>query len=138
MMRYVLKKIHELCGDIGLASILRSPEELAIELADGVVLHFRNPNKEEDCLAQFEGTPWHTHGDFIFVDSHGHEIEMSCLNVVSGLAEGQILVCEKWKRGELVDRWLDHQDYVGPFHLSEEGDEVRIWRVSRQIPSSSS
>jgi len=135
-MRIDVRQIHELCIDIGLASTMRSPEELAIELANGVVLRFCNSDKEDDCLVQFEGTSWHRHGDFIFVDSHGHETDMSCLDVVTGLAEGRILVCEKWQRGELVDRWLDHQDYVGPFRFMQEGDEVKIWRVSRQIPSS--
>ena len=130
-MRNDLKQIHELCSDIGLTSTVRSPEELAIELADGVVLCFRSADKEKDCFVQFEGTPWHNHGNFIFVDSHGYETDMSWLGVITGLAEGQILVCEKWNRGELVDRWLDHQDYVGPFRFMQEGDEIRIWRISR-------
>ena len=136
-MRYDLNLIHELCGDIGFASTIRSPEELVIELADGVALRFCNSDNEKDRRVQFEGTPWHMHGDFIFEDSHGYQTEMSYLNVVTGLAEGCILVCEKWKRGELVDRWLDHQDYLRPIRFMAEGDEVRIWRISRQIPSSS-
>jgi hypothetical protein len=113
-MRNDLKQIHELCSDIGLASTVRSPEELAIELADGVVLRFRSADKEKGCFVQFEGTPWHNHGNFIFVDSHGYETDMNW-----------------WNRGELVDRWLDHQDYVGPFRFMQEGDEIRIWRISR-------
>ena len=135
-MRLDLNKIHELCGEIGLASTIRSPEELAIELADGVVLRFHRSDKDPDGMVQFEGTPWHSHGYFTFTDSHGYETEMSYFDVVSGLAEGRILVCEKWNRGQLADRWLDHQDYVGPFRFMKEGDEVRIWRISRQEPSS--
>lgn len=136
-MRYDLNKIHARCEKIGLNSTLRSAEELAVELAKGVVLRFYSSQKGGDGMVQFEGTPWHSHGALIFTDSHGYETEMRFLDIVSGLAEGRILVCEKWSRGELVDRWLDHQDYVGPFRHMKEGDEVRIWRIARQEPSSS-
>jgi hypothetical protein len=137
-MRYNLNKIKERCEEIGISSTMRSPEELAIELAEGVVLRFYSSEKGGDGIVQFEGTPWHSHGDLTFADSHGYETEISFMDVVTRLAEGSILVCEKWSRGELVNRWLDHQDYIGPFRYMKEGDEVRIWRIARQDPASSS
>ena len=130
MMRYDLTLIHELCGEIGLPSTLRSPEELAIELAGGVVLCFQNSDKEEDCLVGFEGTPWHTHDDFQFADHHGYHISMNYFDVVAAIPEGKILVGELWNCDRLVDRWLIHRDYVDEFRHMEEGDEVRIRRVS--------
>src|SRR4051812_46316764 len=110
-MRYDLKLIHELCQELGLRSSFRSVDLLAIELAEDCVLVFQNAERDEDCLVAFDGTPWHTHDVFVFVDGRGYHTEMDYLAVVSGLKDGRILVCERWLDSRLADRWLIHRDF---------------------------
>jgi hypothetical protein len=40
------------------------------------------------------------------------------------------LICERWKDGELTDRWLVHKDFVDEFDHIEPGEEIRVRRVS--------
>jgi hypothetical protein len=126
-MRYDLNLLHARCREVGLPSTLRSDERLEIALRSGVLLCFLNSEREEDCLVGFEGTPWHTHGDFTFSDAHGCYVEMSYLDVLNGLAGGQVLVVELWRDGTVSDRWLIHRDYNELRHL-EEGEEIRVFR----------
>lgn len=127
-MRYDLKLIRELCQDLGLHSSFRSDDLLAIGLGEDCVLVFQNAERDDDCLIAFDGTPWHTHGVFIFADGRGYYTEMDYLDVVSGLKDGRILICEKWLAGSLVDRWLIHQDFNDEFKYMDEKEEVRVHR----------
>jgi hypothetical protein len=132
-MRYDLALIDELCDEIGLPSVMRSPGRLAIELAEGVVLCFENYEKD-DCLVEFEGTPWHTHGDFLFA-GNGQGIEMTYFDAVAAIVEGHVLVCERWSGGALVDRWLDHRDCIDDFRYMAAGEEIKVRWIPPKSPS---
>ncbi|MDP6705702.1 MAG: hypothetical protein QF893_05115 [Alphaproteobacteria bacterium] len=133
-MRYDLALIEELCGEIGLPAVMRSPDRLAIELAEGAVLCFENYEKD-DCLVEFESTPWHVHGDFHFAGD-GDGVEMTYFDAVAGIVEGHALVCERWNRGALVDRWLDHRDRIDDFRYMDAGDEIKVrWIVPKAPPA---
>jgi hypothetical protein len=127
-MWYDLDLVHQLCGEIGLRSSMSSPDELAIELADGVRLTFKNLEREEDCLVGFNGTPWHTHGDFSFYDGRGHYVEMEYRDVIAGLADGRVLICERSVSGVIANRWLIHRDYIDEFKYMEPGEQISVWR----------
>ena len=127
-MRYDLERAHRLCGQIGLRSGMSSADELTIELAEGVKLIFRNDERDDDCLVGFSGTPSHTHGDFTFVDGRGNYLEMGYLDVIAGLADGRILVCERSTSGALADRWLIHRDCNDEFKHMEPGEQLSVWR----------
>ena len=127
-MRYDLKLIRELCQELGLRSSFRSDDLVAIELGEDCVLVFQNVERDEDCLVGFDGTPWHTHDVFVFVDGRGYYTEMDYLDVVSGLKDGRVLVCERWLEGRLVDRWLIHRDFNDEFKYMDEREEVRVRR----------
>ncbi len=130
-MPYDLILVHELCQEIGLNSAIRSSNELAIELENDVVLLIVNSEKEADCLITFEGNAkWHTHDDFVFSDPRGYYKEMTYFDVVAGIPNGEILIAEVWRDNQLDDRWLAHKDYVDEFRFLEEGEEVRIRRIS--------
>lgn len=45
------------------------------------------------------------------------------------LKRGHVLICERWLKGNLEDRWLSHQDE--PFSLKDmaSGEELRIYNV---------
>jgi len=100
-------------------------------------LLFVNAEREDDCLMEFEGTPWHCHDDLVFSDPHGYYIEMNYFDVLTGLAEGTVLVCELWTNGTLSDRWLVHRDYVDEFRHLQIGDEIRIRPLCPKKPRSS-
>ncbi|MDB6122736.1 MAG: hypothetical protein JWQ71_1729 [Pedosphaera sp.] len=127
-MRYDFELIHELCQELGLRSCIRTHERLEIELGEAVVLCFQNAERDEDCLAGFEGTPSHTHGDFMFVDGRSYYTEMNYLDVLTGLKDGEVLICERWNGGRVSDRWLVHRSYNDEFKYMEEGEEIRIRR----------
>jgi hypothetical protein len=128
-MCYDLKLIHELCQELGFRSSVRTGELLAIELSGDCVLVFQNAEREDDCLVAFEGTPWHTHDAFVFDDGRGYYTEMDYLDVVSGLKDGRILVCERWLAERLVDRWLIHRDFNDEYKHMDTGEEVRVYRA---------
>ena len=128
-MRYDLDMIGDLCRELGLRTVARSSNEVAVELEEGVVLRFVNGEREEDSLVGFEGGEWHYHDDFMCSDRHGFHIELGYMDVLTGLADGEVLLCEQWVRGELRERSLVHRDYVDEFRYMEEDEEIRIRRV---------
>jgi hypothetical protein len=121
-----LALISELCRDVRLKSAQLSTNEVALCLEPGVTLLFRNSPENSDCLVGFEGTPWHTHGRLTCSDRDGRYVELTYLDIVSGLADGMLLICELWARGKLSDRWLVHRNYVDEFKYLQKGDEIRI------------
>jgi hypothetical protein len=127
-MRYDLDLIHQLCKEVGLRSASSAPDGMAIELAEDVRLTFQNAGKDDDCLVGFNGTPWHTHGDFTFVDGRGNYVETDYLDVITGLVDGRILVCELSRLGVVADRWLIHRDYNDEFKHMEFGEKIAVWR----------
>jgi hypothetical protein len=133
-MRYDLNFLSEYCREIGLVARIADPSALEVFLGNGAVLCFRNSECEEDCLMGFFGTPWHTHGDLMFADPRGHYIEMDPLNLLSGLRNGTVLVCEQHVDQTLADRWLTHSEYNDEFrHLGP-----REWIIVRRAVASDS
>jgi hypothetical protein len=128
-MRYDLGMIRDLCGELGLRSAARSTDEVAIELDEGVVLTFVNAEREEDSFVGFEGGEWHYHDDLQCSDRHGVHVELGYLDVLTGLADGSVLICEEWVHGELRERSLVHRDYVDAFRYMQAGEEIRIRRA---------
>ena len=130
-MRLDLTVILKLCEEVGLRCVHRSPDEVSVQLEPGVSLRFLNfPNEADDCLIGFDGSEWHTHGRLMCSDRHGYYIELNYLDLVTGLADGTVLVCELWARGALADRWLVHRDFVNEFRHMRAGEEIRIRRVA--------
>jgi hypothetical protein len=84
-------------------------------LGDGAVLLLENHETEDDCSIGFLGTPWHGHGGLMFVDSRGYYVDLDYLNLLTGLKDGDILVCEREVDGEIVDRYLMHSRYNNEF-----------------------
>lgn len=73
---------------------------------------------------------WHCHGDFGAADPRGRYVALDYLTVVSGLADGTVLVCERWRGAQLRRRSLIHRDYSDEFDYLEIGDEVRVRRAT--------
>jgi hypothetical protein len=126
-MRYDLELVSQLCQEIGLRAT-SSAGAVAIELAAGVSLVFHNAEQDVNCLVGFNGTPWHVHDGFTFVDGRGNYIEMDYLDVISGLADGRVLVCERAKLNQVTDRWLVHKDHNDEFQHMERGEHITVWR----------
>ena len=147
-MHFDLAMVSELCGEVGLSCVRRSADEVAVHLGAGITLLFQNvateytgeggttTTNEDGNLIGFEGTQWHTHDGLMCSDRHGFYVELSYLDLVSGLADGIVLVCEQWLHGELADRWLVYRDFVDEFRYLQNGEEIRIRSVSRQRDAS--
>ena len=137
---YDLDLVHEKCNEVGLSSELIEPNTLAVDLTGGVTLRFVNnvtthfldgPAVDDDALIDMgDETSWHTHGhEFQFADPRGHYISMDYLDLVAGIASGEILIAELWNKDNLKDRWLIHKDYNDEFDYLETDDEIRVRRV---------
>lgn len=129
-MLYEITLIDELCREIGLRSVVADSNQVSIEVEDNVVLNFLNIEDEDDCVAGFDGTPWHIHGGIEFASRNGRYVELEYLDILSGLADGTVLICDRWITGELKDRWLVHKDFVNEFEYMECGEELRIRMIS--------
>ncbi len=123
-MRYDLEFLNQFSCEIGLKSSLVDRLSLNLDLGGGAILCFRNSEIEGDCLLGFSDTPWHTHGDLIFVDPRGHYVELESLDLLSGLVSGLVLVCEREVEGKIADRWLIHREYNDEFKYLEVGERV--------------
>lgn len=130
-MSYDLKEIQTRCAELGISNELELPQRLSVFVGGGVVLVFENSEEEEDCLVGFNGTPWHTHDEFMFVGQEGRYVELDSLGLISGLADGSVLICELWKESALTDRWLIHRDFNNEYKYMEVGEEIRVWRALR-------
>jgi hypothetical protein len=129
-MVYDLNFLNEYCREIGL--VARTVDRFALEIAvgNGAVLCFQNAERERDCLMGFLGTPWHTHGDLTFVDPRGHYIELDTLNLLNGLRDGTVLVCERHVDGKLADRWLIHSGYNDEFRYLDPDVSIIVRRAN--------
>lgn len=139
-MRFDIAMVTKLSEEVGLHCVRRGSDQVGVELEPGVTLLFQNAPNEDDCLVGFEGTPWHTHDGLTCSDRHGYYVELSYLDLVTGLADGTVLICELWVRGALADRWLVHKEYVDEFRYMQSEHEIRIRpvhvrRTSNQAPS---
>jgi hypothetical protein len=130
-MPYDLRLIRELCGELGLRSRLVPDDSVEVDLGGDTVLCFVNAEDEKDCLVGFKGTGWHFHGDLPFTDKHRYVTELNYLDILTGLKEGTVLICERWKSGSLTDRWLVHSEFNDELRYVQLGEELRIWRAPR-------
>jgi hypothetical protein len=129
-MRYDLELIYQLCREIGLSARVPADQRVEVDLGQGAVLCFQNAEREEDCLIEFRETEWHTHDDLTFMDPRGHYIELDYLNVLTGLKEDRVLICEREVEGRTDDRWLIHSVYNNELKYLEEGERLIIRRAT--------
>ena len=104
----------------------------------GAVLCFQNAEREEDCLIGFLDTPWHTHDNLVFAGGRGYYIELNYLDLLTGLREGRVLVCEREVDGRTVDRWLIHSEYNDEFKYLEDDERIIVRRaaIRQAVPGS--
>ena len=132
-MRYDLKLIDELCGELGLPTHFRDEQCVDIDLGPAGVLCFQNAVNEKDSLIGFRESPWHTHGDLTFMDRRGNYIELDYLDLLTGLADGRILVCDRLQHGELMERWPIHRDYNHVFRYMDVGEQIVVRRATTRV-----
>jgi hypothetical protein len=125
-MRYDLDLLNEFCHEIDVPAQVIDGVRLEVPVGDGAVLCFQNSDREEDCLLGFIDTPWHTHGDLLFADPRGHCVELDSLNLLSGLKQRKVLVCEQQIAGRITDRWLIHSEYNDEFRYIQPGERIVV------------
>jgi hypothetical protein len=130
-MRYDLDLVCDLCSETGISARMAGDQRVEVDLGQGAVLCFQNAEREEDCLIGFLGTAWHTHDRLIFVGARGHYVELDYLDLIVGLKEGRVLVCELEVQGRTVDRWLAHSEYNDEFKHLEDGGRIVVRRAER-------
>jgi hypothetical protein len=131
-MRYDLELIAQLCREVGLSARTGADQRAEVDLGQGSILCFQNTEREEDCLIGFLGMPWHTHDNLMFADGRGNYVELDYLNLLTGLREGRVLVCEREVAGRTVDRWLVHCEYNDEFKHLKEGERIFARRATIQ------
>jgi hypothetical protein len=132
-MRYDFALVRQLCREIGLIVRLDTNHRIEVDLGRDAVLCFQNAEHEEDCLIGFFGMPWHVHDNLIFVDARGNYIEIDYLDLLTGLKEGRILVCEREVKGRTVDIGLVHSEYNDELKYLEEGERIIVRRATVQL-----
>jgi len=137
---YDLDLVHEQCKEVGLKSEFENSDLLVIHLTDDIKLRFENNITthqsngsviEDDSLVDLgDDSDWHTHvHDFEFVDPRGHYVSMHYLDLIVGIASGEILIAELWNKDRLKERWPIHRDYNNEFDYLEKDDEIRVRRI---------
>ena len=132
-MAYDLDKLATHAEQLGFRSDRASEGDLGIKIAENTVLRFMNLTDPTDTLIGFDGTPWHYH-DALFLEANdGWYIELSEVELLSALRNGDVLIVELLVSGELKDRCVAHK--LEPFHdlkHIEPDEEVRIRRLPQR------
>lgn len=128
-MNIDLAMVAQLGSEMGMSVREVPPNQVDLVLEPGVVLVFRNLPKSSDSLVGFEGFGWHFHGDLPCADKRGFGVELSYLDIITGLADGSVLVCEVVEDGRIRERWLVHRDYNDEIGRLEAGQEIRVRRI---------
>jgi hypothetical protein len=131
-MRYDLDLVNQLCREIGLVVRLNNDHRIEVDLGRDAILCVQNAEREEDCLIGFLGMSWHEHDNLMFADARGNYIELDYLDLLTGLKEGRVLVCERDVKGRTVDIWLVHSEYNDELKHLEEGERIIVRRATVQ------
>jgi hypothetical protein len=129
-MAYDFDLVRTLSGGFEAKLATNGADTLEIDFGQDVVLCFVNASDDQDSLVGFKGTPWHSHGSIGFSDPNGNWIELDYGEVLIGLTDGSILVCERWTDGHIHDRWLIHSKYFDELNHMRAGDEIRVKRIA--------
>jgi hypothetical protein len=130
---YDLDLVETLSENLVRIGFLREADRVEIEFQPGMVLCFVNHPRDPESLIGFKGTPWHVHGAFKFMDKDYNYIEMDYGDMILGLTEGTVLVCERWHQGQLINRWLTHIEYSDEFGNLKYTDELRFKRLAVRV-----
>ena len=129
-MRYDLELVSQFCREIGLLASPPSGQVVEVDLGQGAVLYFENAaHAEDDCAIGFVGVASHFHGDPSFMDARGNHIEMDYLDLLIGLKDGSVLICELEVDGRTSERWLIHSKYNDEFGYMQEGERIIVRRA---------
>ena len=130
---YDLDSLRDLADEMGFICALPSSDVLEINLKPNLVLIFENDREGNDTYLGFRNSSWHTHGKLMFsLNGNSSCVEFDELDIVSGLKSGDVLVCEQYRDGKLIDRWLTHKESEVDTKYMEPGEELHIWRWSDQ------
>jgi hypothetical protein len=130
-----LNQFPQLCREIGLSARANVDERLEVDLVQGTILRFVNAKCEADCLITFLGVPWHTPDNLMF--SNGDFlVELICFDLLIGLKEGEVLVCEQEVDGRICDRRLIHSKYNDEFEHLQDGERIIVRRATTQAEAS--
>ncbi len=133
---YRLDELAKLASEQGLEWRRVDDNRLDVTVATDVVLAFCNLVDENDTLVGFDGTPWHSHGVVQFMTGASTYIECDELDILIGLASGDLVVVTQYLHGELKDRWIAHKDEPLDLQYIEAGEELRVVRLSaHEVPT---
>ncbi|MFT4252015.1 MAG: hypothetical protein QM608_05990 [Caulobacter sp.] len=129
---YDLDALADLCAALGFPANRLESAYLQVDLGAGAILCF--DTDEDGGLIGFAGGDWHTHGDVMFGDARGYSVSLTAPELLSGLAEGRVLVRDREADGRLVERSLLHIDYPDIPNLAP-GERVVLRRAEVVVPS---
>ncbi len=134
---YRLDKLTEVAAELGFRAV-RDGDRVDVSLtkddvvkdsAKDIVLSFHNLVEQGDTLVGFVGTPWHAHGVMTFSTDDSY-VELDELELLLGLAVGDVLVVSLYVEGDMRDRWLCHrQEHFSLEHMVP-GEELRVFRLN--------
>jgi hypothetical protein len=137
-MHYDLELLHEFCQELGFPSSISSNEKLEIKFSEHCVLvfwNYKSDGSEAECIMGFkiegfdESFNSHIHGNIVFSNGINY-VEMNPLDILAGLKDGTVLICEVWRKGELDDRTLMHHKIDSTFEKMDKDEEIRVFRVN--------
>src|SRR5689334_3855333 len=108
-MRYDLELICRLCGKLGLSARM-GDQCVEVDLGRGAVLCFQMPNATKTASLDFStrlGTRMAISSSWVLVVTTS---KLDYLNLLTGLKQGWVLVCEQEVDGRRLDRWLIHSE----------------------------
>jgi hypothetical protein len=139
-MRFDLDLVAQLSHEVGLWACTISDQRVDVDLGHGTILTFQNDERDEHCLFGILDSPWHVHDKLMSADPRGYHVELDYLDVLTGLAEGRILICEQQSDGKTLEISLIHSEYNDEFRHLAENERLIVRRavVNKHLPDTRS
>ena len=128
VIKYDFDLIKSFLEDYGIKVEIHE-EVLTAHLTADICMNFYNESNPNDVRCDF-GSEWHCHSDFYFFGEEYH-IELSYLDFLEELVNGNILICSEYVDGKLEDIEPDHIEYFdkSDFKYLGNNKELRIKRL---------
>jgi hypothetical protein len=126
---YQLASLTEMCAELELEHHWVNENELEIRFSPECILLFQNMPDEKDTAFGFKDTPWHAHESLRFMTGEDTYVDLDELEIVLGIAVGDILIVSRYVSGKLEDRWLTHKKEKLDLKYMFPEEELRVLRL---------
>ena len=106
-----------------------APDQLLIELSDGISLQILAP-PDDEIIVGFLALPWHFHGTLCLEINEDEYLYVTVDDLLLLLRTGEALIVEQLVESQLEDRWIVHKNRPLELKYIEPEEVLLVRRLS--------